>query len=162
MERVAKTKDLEINTSKEIKKFNSKYLNPYKLDKVEISEKETFRFSKYLNVDDYNKRSKSVYRNTKNARNSKKGISLRKSKLKTSIGLLKGKSLDDNNISYNKKERLSKKKEETKEKKNKEDKKTEENKNEENEEEIKYDESKRKYFEKLFPKARNEKPGSEY
>ena len=159
MERVAKTKDLEFNTSEEIKKFNSKYLNPYKSDKIEISEKETFRFSKYLNVDDYNKRSKSVY---KNIRNSKKGISLKKSKLKTSVGLLKGKSLDDNNISYNRKEKTSIRKDESKEKKKKEDKKEGENKNEEFEEEIKYDESKRKYFEKLFPTARNEKPGSEY
>jgi hypothetical protein len=163
MERVAKTKDLEINTSKEIKEFNSKFLNPYKLDKldkIEISEKETFRFNKYLNLDDYNKRPHSVY--NKNARKTK-GINLKKSKLKkTSVGLIKGKSLDDDNIVYNRKEKVSKNKEESKEKKQKEDKKKEENKNEELNEEIKYDESKRKYFEKLFPKARNEKPGSEY
>jgi hypothetical protein len=113
MERVAKTKDLEINTSKEIKKFNSKYLNPYKLDKVEISEKETFRFSKYLNLDDYDKRSKTVNRKTRKT----KGITLKKSKLKTSIGLLKGKTLDDKNIVNNEKEKTSKKKRKLKKRK---------------------------------------------
>ena len=154
MERVAKTKDLEINNTKEIKQFNNKYLNPYKLDKIEIREKETFRFSKYLNLDDYNKRSKSVSRKTK-------GISLKKSRLKTTFSLLKRKSLDDNSISYNKKEKKSKIKDESKEKKKKEETKKEEKKKEV-EEENKYDEGKRKYFEKLFPKTRNEKPGSEY
>jgi hypothetical protein len=157
MERVAKTKDIEINNLKEIQKFNRKYLNPDKIDKKQISEKETFRFSKYLNVDDYNQRSQSVSRASRKT----KGISLKKSKLKTSINLLKGKSLDDNNIGYTKKERVTKKKEENKDNKKKENKK-EGTKNEEVDEEIKYDESKRKYFEKLFPRARNEKPGSEY
>ena len=90
-------------------------MNPYKKKKKEISEEETFRFSKYLNLDDYDKRSKTVNRKTRKT----KGITLKKSKLKTSIGLLKGKTLDDKNIVNNEKEKTSKKKKEIKKKKKK-------------------------------------------
>jgi hypothetical protein len=149
MERIAKTKDMNITQLRDIRIFNNKYLESNNKTKMTKEERKTNKFSTLLLTDDFDNLQKSA-RTTKNKKNSLREI-IKKSKLE----LAKEKTLDENEsekAKRDKKKKLIKKLEE-------ESKKQEEKKKNFD---AKYNESKRKYFEKLFPKIRNEKPGDEY
>jgi len=148
MERIAKTKDLEINNIKDIKKFNNKYLENNRR-RMSIEERQTFRFSNLLLTDDLDENAQKTRKTAKNYKNTKiKELILRKTKNEL---ITKDKTIDENV----KRRELKKKKKELEEKKKKENEKKKE-------EDDKYNESKRKYFEKIIPRIRNEKPGDDY
>ena len=175
MERISMTKDLVLEDSKAVKRFNDSYLlkkekKLYKEKKVknkdttpgdgsekiddenDINEEIEIirRFDKIrINESDFDKETKS-----KTSRSKKKLAFLEK------IKKTKTKSKKDSD--KDKKEDEKKKdKEKEKEKKEKEKEKKEKLKEKKKEKE-KYDESKRTYFQTLFPRTRNEKPGNEY
>ena len=172
MVRVAMTKDLVLDKIEMIKKFNDSYLlkEDKKLNrkkKEDIIEEEESdleeeieiiqKFSK-VNLDDsdFEKERKTEnikkvgflerIKNFKNKRND--GKDGKKDKIKKKE-------------SKNKKEK-EKEKEKKEEEKKEKDKKEEEKKEKDKKEKEKYDEANRAYFQKLFPKIRNEKPGNEY
>ena len=149
MERIAKTKDLEINNLTEIRLFNNKYLENNR-KKMTNEEKQTFRFSNLLLTDDLDENSLKARKTSKNEKSNIKikELALRKTKKEL---ITKEKTIDENV----KRKELKKKKKELEEKKKKE---IEKKKEEEN----KYNESKRNYFQKIIPRIRNEKPGDDY
>ena len=155
MERIAKTKDIEFKNLKEVENFNNSHLESYHKKRMTKEDRKTFRFSNILQTDDLLEEKKSLSKSTRHSRI--KGMNLRKSATGKSISneLSKEKTIYENKteIKIRKKNKLLKKLEEEEEKKEEERRK---------EEDKKYNESKRKYFEKLFPKIRNEKPGDEY
>ena len=136
--------------SEDIKAFNNKYLESSQKKQM----KKNLRFSNLLNTDDKND---DESRNDSDKKTEKKhlnydqlikGYNLKLSNLKTSRESLK--SINDDNIEN----RLTRKIEHLKEQKRKEDIAKRES--------DKYDESSRNYFQRLFPKNRNEKPGGEF
>ena len=156
MERIAMTKDLVLKDIKTIKEFNDSYLlkEGKKLDKEKIRNKEELeedekdikeeveiikRFDKItLDESDFDKEKK----------DSKKKLGylerIKRNRLKKKLE--KEKKEKEKRNDENKNKNIDKKeKEEEKEK-----------------EKNKYDEGSRSYFQKLFPKIRNEKPGNEY
>ena len=159
MERIAMTKDMKFEDLKDIKKFNDSYLlkeekklekdkdgdnkgnkieeDDIKKEKIEVNQ----RFSK-VDLDD------SIFDKEKDKKESDKD---------KKVDFLE-------KISSNSKQKRKTKKKRKPKEKDKEEKNDEENKKKENEDKNneKYDESKRSYFQTLFPKVRNEKPGNEY
>ena len=157
MERIAKTKDIEFSDLIEVQRFNNRYLEPNSKRRMTREDRKTFRFSNLLQTEDLleeKKDKKSLSKSTRSGRI--KGMQLKKSKIND---IEKEETLlEENKIKTTiivKKEKKLKPLPKTEEEKKKE----EEQKKEEDK---KYNETNRKYFEKLFPKIRNEKPGHEY
>ena len=145
MERIAMTKDLNIDVKdlKIVKRFNDSYLlkEEKKLEKDKENENEDKPDD--INEENIQKLSTEKLDEKDKKKNKKKGGFLERIK----------------NRKKNKKKKDKKKNKEEKKKKEKGKKKEKEK---EKGKEKNYDESKRGYFESLFPKIRNEKPGNEY
>ena len=155
MERIAITKDLVI-TPDNIKEFNDSYLlgekkklenHGRKNSSGEESDKNDIidvvhRFSKVqLNNSDFSEKESDQKENEKK-------VEIEKKEHKKDRKKNRGRRRTKRDEEKNKKDRNSKKEEEDENTKKKE--------------KEKYDESKRTYFQTLFPKVRNEKPGNEY
>ena len=134
--RVAETKDLQFENSKDIKKLNNTYL---------ISKKDKqYLLKRSKRLDDSQPKPQLNY--LKKITKAKKEINERDS--------LKGKNLDNKKINENKK---------NKEKKTKDKEKKDEIKMESDYVTVdSFTEKNKKYFERLFPKIRNEKPGADF
>ena len=158
-ERIAKTNLIEIKGEKEKEKteqlketreFNNKYLEPKDYSKIE--DKKNSRFNTVLitdEIEDIEQRKETQNQLERKPTDYNKLIKGYHMRL-TSISAQK---------SINPSINETQKKIEQKLKELEEQKKKEE---EEKKERDKYDESKRTYFERLFPKVRNEKPGNEF
>ena len=133
---------------KEIKKFNNEYLDPDDSGSTQENKKD-FRFSSLLITDDKSFKEEEKKTELKKDDYDKliKGYNLKLSTLKTSKESLRS----TNSIIQ---ERITKTILDLKNKKKIED--------EAQKEKEKYEESSRSYFQRLFPKIRNEKPGNEF
>ena len=145
MERIAKTRDLKLHKIDEIIIFNNSYLDPNK-KKLIKSDKGMFKFSTSLGGNSLKDKKFNLSKSI-----APKGYNMTKTKTdKTSL-----KTKIKNNEDLKKEQRLKALK-----KLELEDRKREIDEKKEREE--KYNETKRKYYEKLFPKIRNEKPGGDF
>ena len=151
-ERIAKSNLLQQKTeADEIREFNNSYLDP-RANTIK-KDKKNNRFSTILITDDKEKVEQNLENEQKIERKPTdynkmiKGYKLRLSSLKSNRSINKNSTTNVQNILNQKINELQLQKEkEEKEKKERD----------------KYDESKRGYFERLFPKVRNEKPGNEF
>ena len=141
-ERIATTKDLEFDNLDEIQKFNESYLLDKEDELIIKNEKNIFKvnnvlknFIKYVNKFE-----------DKNEENKEQPPESEKTTEKKTLGFIK------------KFKDAKKRKEKQEIEKQESEKKTEKKEEDKN----KYDESQRKYYQTLFPKVRNEKPGNEY
>ncbi len=171
MERIAITKDIFLEKIEKIKKFNDKYLlkEEKKLEKNNLNKKGEDKQRSEDEIDN-EEDDFEVNQRFEKAKFDESEFAQENEKPKKKLGYFE-KIKKNRQKKKHKKEKDTTEKEDDEEKnenkqKDKNEKKKKEEEEEEEEEEEKnkekYDESKRTYFQTLFPKVRNEKPGNEY